>query len=103
MPVLEEILEEEYGRTVCLSRAMKEEYLLLPKGSVRTRVIRGHEYYYLNYREGKKVRSDYIPASKVEEVRVKVKRRKVLKAALREQEQVRRQIERVLGRRPHAE
>ena len=45
MPVLEEILEEEYGRSVCLSRAMKEEYLLLPKGSVRTRVIRGHEYY----------------------------------------------------------
>lgn len=83
-----------------LSYLMERELATLPKGSVRVRVIRGREYYYLNHREGDRVISDYIPASEVEAVRAMVARRKELKAALKEQERSRKQIERALGGGP---
>lgn len=100
MSVLEDVLSEEYARSLRLSRLMEKELTTLPKGSVRVRTIRGREYYYLNHREGDRVISDYIPASEVEEVRAKVDRRRELKAALKEQERSRKQIERALGGRP---
>ncbi len=100
MSVLEDVLKEEYARSLRFSRLIEEELATLPKGSVRVRMIRGREYYYLNHREGDRVISDYIPASKIESVRAKVARRRELKEALREQERSRRQIERALGERP---
>ncbi len=54
MPVLEDVLEEEYARS--------NRLLGLLKGSIRMRNIKGHEYCYLNYRVGDKVKSDYVPA-----------------------------------------
>lgn len=98
MSVLEEVLREEHERSVRLSRLMEEELAALPRGSVRARLVNGREYYYLNHREGDRVVSDYVPASEVEALRAKVERRRELKAALREQERSRRQIERALGR-----
>ena len=65
MSVLEEVLEEEYDRSVRMSRRIEAELAVLPKGSVRKREIHGHVYYYLNYREGDKVKSKYIPAADV--------------------------------------
>lgn len=103
MSVLEDVLSEEYARSLRLSRLMEKELTTLPKGSVRVRTIRGREYYYLNHREGDRVKSDYIPASEVEEVRAKVDRRRELKAALKEQERSRKQIERALGGRPEVD
>lgn len=103
MSVLEDVLSEEYARSLRLSRLMEKELTTLPKGSVRVRTIRGREYYYLNHREGDRVISDYIPASEVEEVRAKVDRRRELKAALKEQERSRKQIERALGGRPEVD
>ena len=103
MSVLEEVLEEELERSIRVGNAIRRELDNLPKGSVRVRKIGGHNYYYLNYREGNKVRSKYIPAKDVELIQKQVARRKELLAALKEQEQARRQIERALGRRLHVE
>ncbi|HJG36689.1 hypothetical protein [Enorma phocaeensis] len=103
MSVLEEVLEEEYDRSVRMSRRIEAELAVLPKGSVRKREIRGHVYYYLNYREGDKVKSKYIPAADVEKIRLQLSRRKELIAAQKEQQRSRKQIERALGRRPHVE
>lgn len=100
MSILEEMLKEEYERSLRLSRHIEIELTTLPKGSVRVREIHGREYYYLNHREGSKVKTDYIPASEIDSVRRKIARRKELKAALIEQERSRKQIERALGRRP---
>ena len=100
LSVLEEILEEEYGRSARLSKLMQAEFDSLPKGSLRARSIKGREYYYLNYRVGDKVKSDYVRAADVDDMRRKIERRKELKIALEEQERSRRQIERALGRVP---
>lgn len=98
MTILSEILREEYGRSLRLSRHMEAELEALPKGSVRVRLIRGHEYYYLTYRDGAKVKSDYVPATKLADVRAAIARRKELEAALKDQGRSRAQIERALGK-----
>lgn len=100
MSVLEDVLEEEYARSSRLLGLMEQEIGLLPKGSIRMRNIKGHEYCYLNYRVGDKVKSDYIPAADVDELRAKIERRRALAAAIREQKQSQKQIIRALGRVP---
>lgn len=103
MSILENVLEEEYSRSLRLSQAMENELASLPKGSIRERKIGEREYYYLNYREGDKVKSDYIQADAVDELNKKIDRRRELKAALKEQEHSRKQIVRALGRVPDVE
>lgn len=101
MSVLEGILEEEYERAKRLSKQLSEEIDSLPKGSLRAKKIGNHEYYYLNYREGNRVKSDYIPAGQVNELQEKIARRKELKEAFKEQQKSIKQIQRALGRKPH--
>lgn len=98
MSVLEGVLEEEYARSSRLLGLMEQEIDLLPKGSIRMRNIKGHEYCYLNYRVGDKVKSDYVPAAEVDELRAKIERRRALVTAIREQKQSQKQIIRALGR-----
>lgn len=102
MSVLEDVLEEEYVRSSRLLGLMEQEISLLPKGSIRMRNIKGHEYCYLNYRVGGKVKSDYVPAADVDELRAKIERRRALAAAIREQKRSQKQIIRALGRVPDA-
>lgn len=103
MSVLEGVLEEEYARSSRLLGLMEQEIDLLPKGSIRMRNIKGHEYCYLNYRVGDKVKSDYVPAAEVDELRAKIERRRALVTAIREQKQSQKQIIRALGRVPNAD
>lgn len=101
MSVLEEVLEEEYFRSYRLLERMGDEFTRLPKGAIRARRIKGHEYFYLTYRDGDKVRTDYVPVREVEELRKKIERRKVLAVAMREQRQSQKQIVKALGRVPN--
>lgn len=103
MSVLEDVLEEEYARSSRLLGLMEQEISLLPKGSIRMRNIKGHEYCYLNYRVGDKVKSDYVPAAEVDELRAKIERRSALAAAIREQKRSQKLIIRALGRVPNAD
>lgn len=101
--VLEDVLEEEYARSSRLLGLMEQEIGLLPKGSIRMRNIKGHEYCYLNYRVGDKVKSDYVPAAEVDELQAKIERRRALAAAIREQKRSQKQIIRALGRVPYVD
>ena len=103
MSVLEDVLEEEYARSSRLLGLMEQEIGLLPKGSIRMRNIKGHEYCYLNYRVGDKVKSDYVPTAEVDELRAKIERRRALAAAIKEQKRSQKQIIRALGRVPYVD
>ncbi len=103
MSVLDDVLEEEYARSSRLLGLMEQEINLLPKGSIRMRNIKGHEYCYLNYRVGDKVKSDYVPAAEVDELQAKIEHRRALAAASREQKRSQKQIIRALGRVPNAD
>ena len=69
----------------------------LPKGAVRKKAIRGKEYYYLQYRDGNKVRSKYIPASDVDELTKKVEERREAEKRLRELNRVISKYSHVIG------
>jgi hypothetical protein len=49
-----------------------------PKGNIRRRMIKGREYFYLQFREGEHVRSQYISADSLKKIRREVEKRKEL-------------------------
>lgn len=100
MPILENVLKEEYQRSLRVTAALEREVAELPKGSIRKRVISGHEYYYLQWRDGSHVRSKYVKREDVDELRRQLDLRKSHLETLKEQEESRQLIERALGRRP---
>lgn len=53
------VLREELDNSLRMQERYEQELSKLPKGSLFKRRIRGHEYYYLVYREDGKVRSVY--------------------------------------------
>lgn len=83
-----------------MTAALEREVASLPKGSIRKREISGHEYYYLQWREGSRVRSRYVKRDELDELRRQLDLRKSHMEALNEQEESRRLIVRALGRRP---
>ena len=56
----------------------------LPKGSIKKRNIHGNQYYYLQYRQGKKVKHDYIGKKKPIELYKKIEKRRELKKKILE-------------------
>ena len=53
------VLREELDNSLRMQERYEQELAKLPKGSLVKRRIRGHDYYYLVYREDGKVRSVY--------------------------------------------
>jgi hypothetical protein len=62
------VLREELENSLRMQERYKEELSRLPRGSLSKRIIKGHEYYYLVYREDGKVRSEYKGKSSPEEI-----------------------------------
>lgn len=61
----------------------REEYVRLPKGSISEKRAGDKTYYYLKYRDGKKVISQYIPKSQIEEIRTQIEKRKHIEIMLK--------------------
>jgi len=60
MKILNDILQEEKERLLELEKIYKSKIQQLPKGSLIKKNIKGHNYYYLNYRSYKKQVFKYI-------------------------------------------
>ena len=78
------IYENEYKKLetelLDLQRKLKD----CTKGSLRRRMIKGREYYYLQYREDGHVRSDYIALDKVESIRLEIAERKRIEVQIKQ-------------------
>lgn len=98
LSVIEEVLLEEYRRSIRIKEGIETEQKELPKGSLQKKNIHGSDCYYLQYREGDKVKSSYVPASEVETVREQVNRRRENKLRIRNLEQTIKQLEKALGK-----
>ncbi len=61
----------------------REELSRLPKGTISEKSVNGNIYYYLKYREGKKVISKYIKKNEVEDVRQQLERRHHIEAMIK--------------------
>lgn len=98
MSVFQEVLFEEYGRQNRIKAAIENEQKTLPKGSVQRKIIHGTECFYLVYRDGGKVKTDYIKKSEVEDFKANVRRRRENSKALKEINTTIKQIEKTLGK-----
>lgn len=96
---LRAVFLDEYERNKRLLNRYKEEQNSLPKGSIFKRKIGNKEYYYLNYRNGKKVISKFL--GKIESIDIfditkKINRRKeidlLIKKITKEQQELEREL-----------
>ena len=87
MKILNDILQEEKERLLELEKIYKSKIQQLPKGSLIKKNIKGHNYYYLNYRSYKKQVFKYIGRLSEKEVKdllTKIEERRKFEKFLRQ-------------------
>lgn len=97
--VIRHVLEEELERNIRIAQRYKKELEILPKGSIVKRKIANKEYYYLSYREGKKVITKYIGKIEqvnIEEIKRNLDKRKHIAEVLRNLKQEEKEIRKAL-------
>ncbi|MGI6011808.1 MAG: hypothetical protein ACOX8H_09985 [Ruminococcus sp.] len=80
--ILSTILQEK-ERIDCMLVKYQEKLGTLPKGTISEKKVKQSTYFYLKYREGKKVISRYIPQKDVEAVREQVEKRRHIETMIR--------------------
>ena len=80
--ILSTILQEKERIDRMLTK-YQEELETLPKGTISEKKVRQSTYFYLKYREGKKVISRYIPQKDVDAVREQVEKRRHIETMIR--------------------
>ena len=96
MSILDDVMREEYERMNRLIPNMEAEIRELPKGYISEKKIKSGTYYYLQYRENKKMKSVYLKREDVESYRILISRRKELEQKLKELQQEQKKLERIL-------
>lgn len=99
MKVLQGILSESKEYYLSAKRKIEKRSKLLPKGSIKERLIAGKKYYYLQYRKGKKVVQEYLGKEKPDELLRQIKELKALKVELKKVNSALKIIERSKGRK----
>lgn len=97
--IIKGILEDELERNKRMLNTYTEKYNTLRKGSLFVRTIGDGQYCYLNYREGKRVISEYIgPAGckEAQELIEQIEERKRIKNLIKDMKLEQKEIERVL-------
>ena len=80
--ILSTILQEKERIDRMLAKH-QEELEMLPKGTISEKKVKQSTYFYLKYREGKKVISRYIPQKDVDAVREQVEKRRHIETMIR--------------------
>ena len=80
--ILATIAQEKKRIEYMLTR-YQEEYDRLPKGSLSEKKAGTRTYYYLKYRDGKKVVSEYINKSRIDEVRIQLEKRRHIEVMMK--------------------
>jgi hypothetical protein len=82
MEILNGILKEELSRLENLKKSYESKLSKFPKGSLIKKEIKGHIYYYLNYRERKKSIFKYLgklDKEKISQIKLKIEERRRLR------------------------
>ncbi len=87
----------EYNRIIEKLNALEQKISQYPKGSLRRRTIRGRDYHYLQFRDGKHVRSRYVKECNVEDLRIQIETRKELETEAEELQKRLKKYARLIG------
>ena len=77
------IILQEKERIDRMLAKYQEELGTLPKGTISEKKVRQSTYFYLKYRDGKKVISRYVPQKDVETIREQVEKRRHVETMIR--------------------
>ena len=84
MNAFENTIVNEYKRLREREEVLAEKRAFLPAGYISVKSIGGKQYHYLQFREGKKVKSKYIKQVYLGEMTEKIRQRKAIDAELAE-------------------
>ncbi len=86
MAVLKEMFKEEKDRLLRMKKFYNSKIMDLPKGSIVFKNRGNKKYPYLVYREGEKVKTDYLKggSDEMKEMELKIKKRKKYIKLIRE-------------------
>ena len=98
MSVIQGVLLEEKERNLMMQNQYMQEISALPKGSIVKKSKKSGDYYYLSYRDGKKVISDYLgkDGERVREIQRSIEKRKHLEGLIKNLKSELKLIERVV-------
>lgn len=77
------IVSQEKRRIEYMLQRYHKEYESLPKGTISEKVVGDKTYYYLKYRDGKKVVSKYVSKSDIDVLREQVEKRKHIEVMIK--------------------
>jgi hypothetical protein len=79
------MLQEEKRRNLEMQEVYRREIMSLPKGSIVVKNVSGNDYYYLKYRQDRKVKTDYLGKDEkvVESVTRGIEKRRYLQGVLK--------------------
>jgi len=85
MSVIEGVLLEEKERNLLMQKQYMQDIAKLPKGSIVKKSKKSGDYYYLTYRSGEKVVSEYLGKNKekIEKIRQDINKRKHLESVVK--------------------
>ena len=98
LSILESQLLEEYERCWDHLVLSENEVIKCPKGYITTKIINGSIYNYLQWREGKHVKSRYIKDNELDDIFVGVKRRRSLEENIKQLKKDIKILEKALGK-----
>ena len=75
---------KEYNALLKKTEALRKKEDSLPKGNLRTRIINGKDYYYLQFRDGRHVRSRYVKKEEVPALSKQIEERNAVRKRLEE-------------------
>ena len=95
MTIATQIIEQELERNGKMIQEYEGELLKLPKGKLTVKKINSHSYYYLKYRNGGKVITEYVGKDNcdVSELNIKLEKRKHIEEMLTQLKSERKQLE----------
>lgn len=80
--ILSTVMQEKQRIDYMLTR-YHDEFDRLPKGTISEKVTNGKTYYYLKYRDGKKVVSKYISKKEIDSVRQQIEKRRHIETMMK--------------------
>lgn len=80
--ILSMVLQEKQRIDYMLAR-YQETISELPKGTISEKLINGNTYYYLKYRDGKKVISKYVGKDNIQELKEQIEKRRHVEAMIK--------------------
>lgn len=102
MEIDKNLVKKEIESNKERQESLKERLLLLPKGHINTLYRNGKGYYYLTYRNGKKINNDYlglVEKADLREIMDKLKQRNDIKKEIKALKEEEKELKRKIGRR----